>query len=85
MATTTKAVLASELVVARARVSQLEAQLIAERALHVRAMAAIAPITHGMPTVDRRKPAMPQWQIDRAACMAVAKAQALSSKQTVKV
>lgn len=75
----TKAVLATELAAARARIHQLEGQLIAERANHARAA------TNTVIATARIQPAMPQWQIDRAAAMAAAQNMAMKTRSVVKV
>lgn len=76
----TKAVLASELAAARAKVAQLEVQLVAERAQRVLPLPVVKP---PVARILAAKPAMPQWQIDRAVCMAAAKALAQKCNRVV--
>lgn len=87
MKSITKAVLATELAAARARICQLEGQIVAERALHRRAINAVmVDKAMAVPApVARIKPAMPQWQIDRALAMKAARDMAMKSNHTVKV
>lgn len=75
MAQITKAMLASELADVKAQLSKALFQLEAERAIHARHQTSI-PVAKAVPN-------KPQWQIDRAAAMAQAKAKAMQTKQMV--
>ena len=65
--------LATENAALRMRVAQLEGDI--ER---------ITSVASAMNTIDRLRPAMPQWQVDRAKCMAAARSQAMAMGCVVK-
>ncbi len=77
MATQTKAALQAENAALRTELDTLRTQM--------RNMASVASAVNSMQRGERAPYVMPQWQKDRAAAMAAAKALAMQSRSSIKV